>query len=89
MTTLTITKARNDLLDLPDRLERSDEGAVEVTKHGRPVLAVLRWDLYESLVETLEILSDPEMASSLRESLEDIKNGRLVSHEEARKRLGL
>ncbi len=89
MTTLTITEARNSLLDLPERLERSGEGAVEVTKRGRPVLAVLHWEVYESLIETLDVLSDPDMANALRDSLEDIKHGRLVSHEEARKRLGV
>ena len=55
----------------------------------RPVLAVMPWEFYESLVETLDVLSDPEMASALRESLEDLKRGRLVSHTEAKKRLGV
>ena len=53
------------------------------------MLAILPWEFYESIVETLEILSDPEMASALRESVEDIKRGRMVSHVEAKKRLGL
>jgi len=29
---------------------------------SRPVLAVMPWELYESLVETLEILGDPDMS---------------------------
>ena len=29
----------------------------------RPVLVVMPWEFYESLVETLDVLSDPEMAS--------------------------
>ena len=44
---------------------------------------------YESIVETLEILGDPEMVTALRESLEDLKRGRVVSHAEAKKRLGV
>jgi PHD/YefM family antitoxin component YafN of YafNO toxin-antitoxin module len=47
------------------------------------------WDLYESIVETLDVLSDPEMVSARRESIEDLKHGRLVSNEEAKKRLGV
>jgi len=86
---LTITQARKALLDLPERLRKSPDKALEITKHGRPVLAVLPWELYESLVESLEVLSDPDMANALRESLEDIKRGRLVTHQEARKRLGV
>jgi PHD/YefM family antitoxin component YafN of YafNO toxin-antitoxin module len=49
----------------------------------------LPWEFYESIVETLEILGDPEMVTALRESLEDLKRGRVVSHVEAKKRLGV
>ena len=47
------------------------------------------WELYESLVETLEILGDPDMVSALRDSLEDLKRGRVVSNREAKTRLGV
>lgn len=89
MTPLTITEARRDLLELPERLARSPERAVSITRRGRPVLAIMPWGFYESIVETLDILGDPDLASSLRESIEDLKHGRVVSHEEAKKRLGV
>jgi prevent-host-death family protein len=89
MTELTISEARKALLDLPEKLARTPERAVTITRRGQPVLAILPWELYESIVETLEILGDPEMATALRESLEDVKRGRVVSHAEARKRLGV
>jgi antitoxin YefM len=88
MTTLTITKAREALLDLPERLAKASDKTVSITRHGRPVLAVLPWELYESIIETLEVLGDPEATAALRSSLEDIRKGRLVSHEAALKRLG-
>ena len=89
MTELTISEARRGLLDLPEKLARAPERAISITRRGRPVLAVMPWEFYESLVETLDVLSDPEMVSALRESLEDLKRGRLVSHAEAKKRLGV
>ena len=89
MTQLTISAARKGLLGLPEKLARLPERAVTITRRGRPVLAVMPWEFYESIVETLDVLSDPEMASALRESLEDLKHGRLVSNEEAKKRLGV
>ena len=76
-------------LDLPEKLARVPERAVSITRRGRPVLAVMPWEFYESIVETLEILGDPEMVTALRESLEDLKRGRVVSHMEAKKRLGV
>jgi PHD/YefM family antitoxin component YafN of YafNO toxin-antitoxin module len=87
MTQLTITAARQTLLDLPERLAKAPDQAVSITRRGRPVLALLPWELYESLIETLEVLSDPEATAALRSSLEDIRKGRLISHEAARKRL--
>jgi antitoxin YefM len=89
MTQLTISEARKVLLDLPERLERGSERAISITRRGRPVLAVMPWELYESLVETLEILGDPDMVVALRDSLEDLKRGRVVSNREAKTRLGL
>lgn len=88
MTELTITQARKALLDLPRRLAKDSKKTVSITRHGRPVLAVMRWELYESLVETLEVLSDPDTTAALRASLEDIRKRRLVTHETARRRLG-
>jgi prevent-host-death family protein len=89
MTELTISEARKALLDLPEKLARAPDRAVTITRRGQPVLAILPWEFYESLIETLDILGDPEMATALRESLEDLKRGRVVSHAEAKKRLGV
>jgi antitoxin YefM len=89
MTQLTITEARKAFLDLPRRLARDPEHAVSVTRKGRPVLAVMPWELYESIVETLDVMSDPALVSDLRESIEDLNHGRTLSHDEVKKRLGL
>lgn len=89
MTQLTISEARKELLDLPEKLARVPERAVTITRRGQPVLAVMPWELYESIIETLDILSEPDLVSALRMSIEDVKAGRLVSHEEVGARLGL
>ncbi len=89
MTQLTISEARKMLLDLPEKLARTSERAVTITRRGQPVLAILPWEFYESILETLDILGDPEMVTALRTSLDDLKRGRLVSNAEAKKRLGV
>jgi prevent-host-death family protein len=86
---LTISEARKAFLDLPEKLAREPERAVIITRRGQPVLAVLPWEFYESLVETLEVLSEPELVAELRESIKDIERGRLLSHKEVGGRLGL
>lgn len=89
MTQLTISEARKEFLDLLEKLAHEPERAVIITRRGQPVLAVLPWEFYESIVETLEVLSEPELAAELRESIKGIERGRLLSHEEAGARLGL
>jgi PHD/YefM family antitoxin component YafN of YafNO toxin-antitoxin module len=88
MTQLTISEARKGFLDLPEKLAREPGRAVTITRRGQPVLAVLPWEFYESIVETLDVLSDPELVAALRESIEDIERGRLLNHEEVGARLG-
>ena len=52
MIQLTISEARKGLLDLPEKLARTSERAVTITRRGQPVLAILPWEFYESIVET-------------------------------------
>ena len=88
--TLTITEARSQLLDLAERLNRPPAvEAVTVTKRGKPVLALLPHDFYESLVETLEILGDETLMRALRQSLKEARRGKTVSWEKAKRELGL
>lgn len=89
MTQLTISEARKGLLSLPERLAKMPERALTITRHGEPVMTVMSSDLFESIVETLDILGDAEATAALRDSIEDLKRGRLVDHEAVGRRLGL
>ena len=64
-------------------------GAVAVTKRGKPVLALLPWDLYESLVETLEILGDQTLMGALRKSIKEARAGRTIPWEKVKRDLDL
>jgi len=89
MTQLTISEARKGFLSLPARLARAPERALTITRHGEPVMAVMSADLFESIIEMLDILGDAEATAALRESIEDLKRGRLVDHAAVGRRLGL
>lgn len=88
--TVPITEARYELPHLLERFKQEpDTGAVAVTRRGKPVLALMPWELYESILETLEILADPDLMAALRRSIKEIKAGKTSSMEEVRKDLGL
>jgi PHD/YefM family antitoxin component YafN of YafNO toxin-antitoxin module len=85
-----MSAARQQLTRLPEEFEQDDApNAIAVTRHGEPVLAVLPWDFYESLVETLEVMGDPELMAALRASVEDIAEGRTTPWQSVKERLTL
>ncbi len=87
MQKLTITEARNRFMKLPD--EAASNQIIAVTRRNKEVMAVMSWELYEGLLETIEILADPELMKNLKNGMEEIKSGKTHTIEEARKRLKL
>ncbi len=77
MTTWTATKARQNLFQL---LKKSIKGHVpiKITSAGGDAILISEND-YESLLETLELLSLPGMRKSIAEAKADIKAGRTKS----------
>ena len=86
---MPMMEARNRLTHLPEDLSSGRPDTVAVTRRGKPVLAILPWEHYEAIVETLEVLSDPKLMAALRKSAEDIKRGRTYTSDQVRKRLGM
>lgn len=77
---LPITRARHELTSLPERLA-ADPGAVAITRRGEPVLALLSWELYEALIETLDVLGDEDLMADLRRSLDEAQKGETLPWE--------
>jgi PHD/YefM family antitoxin component YafN of YafNO toxin-antitoxin module len=71
------------------RMKESPGEAVVVTDaEGAPTCVVLSPEQYQSLLETHDVLSDPDLAEQIAGSMEDIRAGRTVSASEAWERLG-
>ncbi len=85
---MNITEARNKLTSLPEELIQGRE-TLAITKQGKPVLAPMPRDLYESLIEIMEIMSDPEMMQAFRDGVQDIREGRTRKLEDVKAELDL
>jgi antitoxin YefM len=83
---IPISEAPEQFTSLPERLSEQP-GAVAVTRKGKPVLAVLSWELYESIVETLEVLGDEELMGDLRQAIRELSSGKAIDWERAKKEL--
>ena len=85
---LPITEARHEITSLPERLAK-EPGAVTVTRRGKPVLAIIPWELYESITETLEIMGDKELMDALRQGIREMKEGKVIPWEKVKRDLRL
>ena len=83
MTTLSLAEARANLSKLVESAVTTHE-RFEVTRNGDRVAVLLSADDYDSLIETLDILSNPEEVEAIREGLADIEAGDVYSEQEVR-----
>ena len=87
--TMPIIEARNKLTTLPEQFEQEpDIGAIAITRRGKPVLAIMPWELYEAIVETLEIMEDEELMAALRQSIKEADEGNILSWEAVKAEIG-
>lgn len=71
-TTAPLSEARERLSEIVEDVSITGADLV-ITKHGRPMAVVIGYDEYESLIETLNILSDADTMSALAEAESDLE----------------
>jgi len=87
--TMPIIEVRKYITTLPEQFEKEEDlGVVAVTRRGKPVLALMPWDHYEALTETLEILGDDELMAQLRKSISELNSGEAIPWENVRQEMG-
>ena len=81
---MALRDAKNRLSSVVERVEREHDRVV-ITKHGRPAVVLVSVEDLESLEETLDALSSPNLIQQIRESLEDLASGpaQLLSKDDA------
>ena len=84
--TITLKELRPDLPKVVAEIDKKWERYI-VTKHGKPSVVMLSVEDYESLMETLDILADPNAVKGLKQGEEDLRKGRTHSWQEVKARL--
>ncbi|MBN1519741.1 MAG: type II toxin-antitoxin system Phd/YefM family antitoxin [Spirochaetales bacterium] len=85
VTEMTITETRKKITSLEKELGFDD--TISITNHGREVFALMKWDTYESIHETLEILTDEDLLRDLKKGLRQLQEKKLVDLEDFKKSL--
>ncbi|KZS50045.1 prevent-host-death protein [Mycobacterium kansasii] len=81
MTTLPLAEVRANLSKLVDEAVRTHE-RIEITRQGRREAVILSADDYDSIMETLAILSDQELMREVRAAEAEAESGEIYSLDE-------
>ena len=81
MTTLPLAEVRANLSKLVDEAVRTHM-RIEVTRQGRRAAVILSADDYDSIMETLDILSDQELMRDVRAAEAESERGEVFTLEE-------
>lgn len=83
MTTQSLASVKAHFSQVIDEVAGTHE-RVTVTKNGSPVAVILALEDYESLMETLEILSDPRARSDIRQAETEMASGEVYGEAQVR-----
>lgn len=86
METIPISEAKARIAELADRVAREHDHFT-LTRNGRAEVMLISVAEYESMQETLDVLSDDETLADLRQSREDFAAGDTFSAGEVREEL--
>ena len=77
LTSAPLSDVRNRLSEIVEEAATTGSDFL-ITRHGRPSAVIVGHDEYESMIETLNILSDPETMAAIEEAEADLASGDLV-----------
>jgi antitoxin YefM len=83
MTTMPLAEVRAHLSQLVDSAISTHE-RIEITRNGRRSAVLLSSDDFDSLIETLDILSDANLVRELTIALDEAAEGQVESLDEVR-----
>ncbi|MDT5076320.1 MAG: antitoxin YefM [Mycobacterium sp.] len=81
MTTLPLAEVRANFSRLVDEAVRT-HARIEVTRQGRRAAVILSADDYDSIMETLAILSDHELMGEIQEAEAKAEGGQVYTLDE-------
>ena len=78
---IALSEAKARLSEIMKEVSET-RNTVTITKGGSPAGVLLSAEEYDSLIETLEILSDPQLMDALRQAEKESGKGKFLTHDE-------
>ncbi|KKP32346.1 MAG: hypothetical protein A2360_01420 [Candidatus Staskawiczbacteria bacterium RIFOXYB1_FULL_32_11] len=86
-TIISISEARRRIFDLAEEVQKPST-YYTLTENGRAKAVLMSAEKFDSMMEDLEILSNPKIMTNIKEAEEQIKRGEYVTLDELKKELG-
>ncbi len=84
--TIPLTELRPQLPQVVEKARKYLDRFI-ITRHGKPEAVLLSEEDYESLLETLESLSDTKLIKELNVSIKELNEGKGIDWEKAKEKL--
>ena len=85
--TIPLTELRPKLPKVMDRISKYFDRCI-VTRRGKPEAVILSEEDYESLLDTLDILSDQKLMKDIKKAEQDLRAGKGIPWDKVKKKLG-
>lgn len=85
-TTISISEARRRIFDIAEEVQKPNK-YYTFTENGKPKAVMLSAEEFDSLMENLEMLEDPDLLKRIKESEEEYKRGEYVTLDELEREL--
>jgi len=88
-TTLSISEARKKIFKIAEDVQSSSKHYT-LTERGKPKIAIISAEEYESWQETLEVVKDfPDIKKEVKEAEEEYMSGKTIKLKDALKKEGI
>lgn len=81
MESLPLAEVRSHLSKLVEKTTTTHM-RYTITRNGRDVAILMSSEDYESIQETMDVLSDVDLLHEIQNALAEVKNGNTVTHEQ-------
>lgn len=86
-TTIPISEARKRIFEIAEEVQKPDT-YYTLTENGRAKAVLMSAEQFDSIMETIDILSDPAVLDNIKKAEEEYKKGDYQTWEELKKEIG-
>ncbi|MBU1179735.1 type II toxin-antitoxin system Phd/YefM family antitoxin [Patescibacteria group bacterium] len=79
--TITLTEARKKIFEIAEKVQKPNN-FYTLTERGKPKAVILSAEEFDSIIETMEIMSDPKILKKIEQAEKEYERGEYVSLDE-------